>query len=140
MVYSTSASETENISRISPRLVRRKKVFENLQARNLRQEDQERQKQQEQRRKILLTKLARSGGGLNNDCGSIIINESKYDNEGFVYVNENIAKRIKKHQIDGIRFMWNQLITDSKNNQGCLLAHTMGLGKTMQVYVFQIIL
>jgi SNF2 family DNA or RNA helicase len=30
--------------------------------------------------------------------------------------------------------MWRELIQDDKS-EGCLLAHTMGLGKTMQVYV-----
>ncbi|KAJ8119850.1 hypothetical protein ONZ43_g3290 [Nemania bipapillata] len=40
--------------------------------------------------------------------------------------------RIKEHQVTGVRFMWDQLVA-ARKRQGCLLAHTMGLGKTMQV-------
>ncbi|KAJ9065231.1 hypothetical protein DSO57_1021687 [Entomophthora muscae] len=40
---------------------------------------------------------------------------------------------LKPHQIDGIRFLWRNLII--KNN-GCILAHSMGLGKTLQVIIF----
>jgi SNF2 family DNA or RNA helicase len=34
--------------------------------------------------------------------------------------------------LTGIQFMWRELI-EANNQQGCLLAHTMGLGKSMQV-------
>jgi SNF2 family DNA or RNA helicase len=84
----------------------------------------------DKRRKALQSKLAMSG---TNSQHEIIINESKYDDQGFIYVNDQIARRIKPHQVDGVRFMWNQVVTDGKKMQGCLLAHTMGLGKTMQV-------
>jgi SNF2 family DNA or RNA helicase len=67
------------------------------------------------------------------DQKRIIINDAKLDDQGFVYVHEQISKRIKEHQIDGVKFMWSQIITNGDVMQGCLLAHTMGLGKTMQV-------
>lgn len=69
----------------------------------------------------------------------MIINDSKSDSQGLIYVNKVIAERIKKHQIEGVRFMWRQVVNDGSDNveeqklEGCLLAHTMGLGKTMQV-------
>ncbi|KAI0114866.1 hypothetical protein F4814DRAFT_439957 [Daldinia grandis] len=47
---------------------------------------------------------------------------SKEDDQGFIH----------EHQVTGVRFMWNQIV-DSRAKQGCLLAHTMGLGKTMQI-------
>ncbi len=65
-----------------------------------------------------------------------IINESKADNEGFIYVHPKISSRIKDHQIDGVRFLWNHIVQDQSKRQGCLLAHTMGLGKTMQTITF----
>lgn len=49
-----------------------------------------------------------------------------------IYLDSHIGQRIKPHQLKGIQFMWRELIEDEKR-QGCLLAHTMGLGKTMQV-------
>jgi SNF2 family DNA or RNA helicase len=109
--------------------LRKKKIFENEQARALREQDQERLQAQEERRRILRNKLAQSGD--RSSAGQIIVNDAKYEKQGFVYVNKDIARRVKPHQVDGIRFMWNQIIS-SDGKQGCLLAHTMGLGKTMQ--------
>jgi SNF2 family DNA or RNA helicase len=51
-----------------------------------------------------------------------------------IYLDPHIGRRVKPHQLNGIQFMWRELIQDEKR-EGCLLAHTMGLGKTMQVYV-----
>ena len=59
--------------------------------------------------------------------------------EPFVYLDQHIARRVKEHQIEGIQFIWRELIMDPKH-QGCLLAHTMGLGKTMQVISFLVAL
>lgn len=114
---------------------RQRKIFENVEARKLREDDQMRLQEQEGRRQILRKKLAQSGSSLNSDRAKIIINESKYEDEGFIFVHDHIGSRIKNHQIDGVRFMWSQIVTRDKDgaSQGCLLAHTMGLGKTMQV-------
>lgn len=49
-----------------------------------------------------------------------------------IYLSPHIGRRIKPHQLSGIQFMWRELIEDEKR-QGCVLAHTMGLGKTMQM-------
>lgn len=43
-----------------------------------------------------------------------------------------IAQYVKPHQLTGIQFMFREII-ENKRQEGCLLAHTMGLGKTMQV-------
>lgn len=49
-----------------------------------------------------------------------------------IYLHPFIGTQIKPYQLHGIQFMFRELIKDEKH-QGCLLAHTMGLGKTMQV-------
>ncbi|OOF92179.1 hypothetical protein ASPCADRAFT_55923, partial [Aspergillus carbonarius ITEM 5010] len=49
-----------------------------------------------------------------------------------IYLDPHIGQRVKPHQLNGVQFMWRELIED-ETHQGCLLAHTMGLGKTMQV-------
>ncbi|OLN94044.1 Protein CHROMATIN REMODELING 20 [Colletotrichum chlorophyti] len=116
---------------INPSKKRRKIVVDQA-AKDLRENDQLRLQEQEMRRKELRKKLAASDS-ISSDKSRLIINESKQDDQGLIYVNEDIGKRIKNHQIEGVRFMWNQIICDSKVRQGCLLAHTMGLGKTMQV-------
>jgi superfamily II DNA or RNA helicase len=84
----------------------------------------------ESRRLRLREELAEA---LPGDAARFIINETKEDNEELVYVNGRTRHVIKDHQVEGVRFMWNQIVVKSKVRQGCLLAHTMGLGKTMQV-------
>ena len=72
------------------------------------------------------------------DLTRIAINTDCNDEDAFIYINENAAAKIKEHQVMGIQFLWRELITASmtdSESQGCLLAHTMGLGKTMQTYV-----
>lgn len=52
--------------------------------------------------------------------------------EPVIYLPREIGEHVKPHQLAGIQFMWRELI-EAKKPQGCLLAHVMGLGKTMQV-------
>ncbi|KAI1094421.1 hypothetical protein F5B19DRAFT_56831 [Rostrohypoxylon terebratum] len=116
---------------------RRRKLARNVDAENLREADRERTAEQNYRRQMLREKLkSQEYSGIGNlDTQKIIINESKGDHDGFIYVHPEIAQRIKEHQVAGVRFMWNQIV-DSASKQGCLLAHTMGLGKTMQIITF----
>ncbi|KAI1800638.1 P-loop containing nucleoside triphosphate hydrolase protein [Daldinia bambusicola] len=113
---------------------RRKKVVRNQEAENLRENDRARAAEQERRQNVLRAKFKdlEAQGVVDLDQTKMIINESKEDDQGFIYIHPEIALRIKEHQIGGVRFMWNQIV-DSNAKQGCLLAHTMGLGKTMQI-------
>ncbi|RYC58078.1 hypothetical protein CHU98_g8124 [Xylaria longipes] len=112
---------------------KRKPVVRNREAAIVREMDQAAAAERESRRKLLRERLVAEGSmALGSQHGSIIVNESKGDDQGFIYINDEIARRIKDHQVTGVRFMWDQLVV-AKNRQGCLLAHTMGLGKTMQV-------
>lgn len=80
-------------------------------------------------RSAMLRRELEDSAKVTKEMRRLIINESKLDGQGLIYVHEHIAPRIKDHQIDGVRFMWDQVTRGT----GCLLAHTMGLGKTMQV-------
>ncbi len=116
---------------------RKKRILENEQARSLREADRLRIIEQDQRRKELQADLARTGASQDDDDRErIIVNDAAAKDQDIIYVNPHIGACIKKHQIEGLRFMWNQIVAASRNEesmQGCLLAHTMGLGKTMQV-------
>ncbi|KAI1337943.1 hypothetical protein F5Y15DRAFT_138568 [Xylariaceae sp. FL0016] len=104
---------------------------QNQEAKNLRANDHARTKDQARRREALKAKFAK--GVISPDVKEIdIINPSKDDDQGFIYIHPEIARSIKEHQRDGVIFMWDQIVS-STTKQGCLLAHTMGLGKTMQV-------
>ncbi|KAF4783429.1 SNF2 super family protein [Colletotrichum scovillei] len=116
----------------SPAKKRKTLVAMDQTAMDLRESDRRRREEQEQRRKELRKKLAASDT-ISSDKSRLIINETKGDDEGLIYINSEIGQRIKDHQIEGVRFLWNQIVYDAKVRQGCLLAHTMGLGKTMQV-------
>ncbi|KAI0402637.1 hypothetical protein F4802DRAFT_617515 [Xylaria palmicola] len=112
---------------------KRKQVARDREAAKARKMDHAAAAERENRRKLLRERLVTEGSmALGSQHGSIIVNESKGDDQGFIYINDEIALRIKEHQITGVRFMWDLLVT-SESRQGCLLAHTMGLGKTMQV-------
>ncbi|MCJ1328504.1 hypothetical protein MMC10_005181 [Thelotrema lepadinum] len=50
-----------------------------------------------------------------------------------IAVNDHISCHIKGHQIEGINFLWREAI---EAREGSLLAHVMGLGKTMQCITF----
>ncbi|KAI1877933.1 uncharacterized protein JN550_000115 [Neoarthrinium moseri] len=107
-------------------------IVRNKAAMSLRESDVQRVKEQAERREAMRAKIALLGPTV-SQRSRLIINESKEDDQAFVYVPDNIAAHIKDHQISGVRFLWNQVVIDAQVRQGCLLAHTMGLGKTMQI-------
>ena len=62
------------------------------------------------------------------------------DGQDLIYINDSIGRKIKDHQIEGVRFMWNMLTLNPEAGSGCLLAHAMGLGKMMQVVTLLVVL
>ena len=116
----------------TPVKTRKYVVPESQVARNLQDMAQARVEEQERRKGQL--KLRFTAMSVNEeDPTKVIINVGKEDHHDFIYLNRKIGERIQEHQKDGVRFMWRELTADHKELQGCLLAHTMGLGKTMQV-------
>lgn len=104
-----------------------KKKRRQADARKIQKHDTQQTQAQQARRILLRQKLEDSI--ISTEKRRLIVNESKMEGQGLVFIHEHIAPRIKDHQIDGVRFMWDQITRGT----GCLLAHTMGLGKTMQV-------
>ena len=64
--------------------------------------------------------------------GDKMINPTRKPGQEPIYIERKIAEKMKSYQLDGVQFLWRELTGDLENAQGCLLAHTMGLGKTMQ--------
>ncbi|KAL4919435.1 P-loop containing nucleoside triphosphate hydrolase protein [Aspergillus aurantiobrunneus] len=111
----------------TPHKKRKRDVKESQSAKINQASAQLRVAQQEKQRKKLEKKLEVMGLSNNNSTHQAVSFK-----DPVIYLNSHIGRRVKPHQLNGIRFMWRELIED-KNQQGCLLAHTMGLGKTMQV-------
>ncbi|KAL8544534.1 hypothetical protein ACS0TY_004925 [Phlomoides rotata] len=71
-----------------------------------------------------------------------IINVVREEGEEAIRIPPSISSKLKIHQIAGIRFMWENIIQSVRKVRagdkglGCILAHTMGLGKTFQVIAF----
>ena len=61
-----------------------------------------------------------------------VINYMRKSNQEPIFIEAKIAKKMKSYQLEGAQFLWRELTSDPDEAQGCLLAHTMGLGKTMQ--------
>ena len=130
MTLPSAMEMDEAVEPDTPCKPKKRKLIENTDAKDMREHDRQRLFEQDERRKILQAKLAELG--TTGPTQGTIINVSKYEDQGCIYVNSIASPRIQNHQIEGIRFLWDQLIVDQETNQGCLLAHTMGLGKTMQ--------
>lgn len=86
--------------------------------------------------------------------GSILLNANHPPNEQDVYISPSLASVLKPHQvrvctflvfippmwtqISGVRFLYDNVVEsprqfESSPGLGCVLAHSMGLGKTIQV-------
>ncbi|XP_055834893.1 protein CHROMATIN REMODELING 20 isoform X2 [Solanum dulcamara] len=71
-----------------------------------------------------------------------IVNVVREEGEEAVRIPRSISAKLKSHQVAGIRFMWENIIQSIRKVKsgdkglGCILAHTMGLGKTFQVISF----
>ncbi|KRT84479.1 helicase [Oryctes borbonicus] len=69
----------------------------------------------------------------------LVLDINKETKEPLIAVDSNITQRLKAHQKEGVRFMWNNCyesvnaIKENKPGTGCILAHCMGLGKSLQV-------
>lgn len=97
----------------------------------------------EQERKKRLEQIKLAQNDLDEDEFFLDYDQKKkYSN---LKVNKFITEKLKPHQRDGIKFMWNSygtryenlaMVQKNKLGTGCLLAHCMGLGKTLQVIAF----
>ncbi|OLY80789.1 Protein CHROMATIN REMODELING 20 [Smittium mucronatum] len=85
-----------------------------------------------------------SGGVINlsiKEYEPILVNPGHSKSEADVFIPEFLGKWLKPHQIEGIQFMWRNVVMfhkgyENSQQHGCVIAHAMGLGKTLQVITF----
>ena len=72
----------------------------------------------------------------------IVLNPGKADDQKYIYLDPRFGngQSLKPHQVEGLQFLWREVTADHDDLQGCLLAHTMGLGKTIQVIALMVAL
>uniref|UniRef100_A0A674MBX3 RAD54 like 2 n=1 Tax=Takifugu rubripes TaxID=31033 RepID=A0A674MBX3_TAKRU len=73
--------------------------------------------------------------------GRVLVNINHPAEEKDLYLAPQLARAVKPHQIGGIRFLYDNLVESlerykTSSGFGCILAHSMGLGKTLQVISF----
>lgn len=130
-----SDSEMVADSQATPHKKRKKQIAESQSAKQLRERTRRTQIEQNERASLFLHQQSLQLA----ESQQIIVNPGKEENEQAIYINDYIANRIQPHQVDGVRFLWGSIVASTKKTedlQGCLLAHTMGLGKTMQAITF----
>ncbi|KAF7528871.1 hypothetical protein PCG10_009585 [Penicillium crustosum] len=114
-------SDKTNI-RIRRQRRRRKRAVARMTMNPAQKEGQERQKKQA----LLESRLGQ--GHVHKEITAVPVSFQ----EPIIYLDSHIAQHVKPHQISGIQFMFREIV-ENKREEGCLLAHTMGLGKSMQV-------
>ncbi|KAL9028809.1 MAG: hypothetical protein Q9196_002880 [Gyalolechia fulgens] len=122
----------------SPAQKRKKRKYavpESQEAADLRKKAHERVSGRDERQRLLKQSLHKMGQ-TEDDPSKVAVNLGKLDTQELICLPASIGARIQSHQKDGVRFLWREIIEDHASKQGCLLAQTMGLGKTMQIISF----
>ncbi|XP_052089587.1 transcriptional regulator ATRX-like isoform X3 [Mytilus californianus] len=73
----------------------------------------------------------------------LILEREEETNEPILEVDQDLVAKLKPHQVEAVEFLWNctveslkMLKEDKTEGAGCILAHCMGLGKTLSVIAF----
>ncbi|CAH8551854.1 unnamed protein product [Heterobilharzia americana] len=105
--------------------------------------EQERRRRLAERQKMYNDFIVQDGEGINAVTTKLILDPG----DPVVEVHPDILKHLKPHQVEAVRFLWDCTIesvehqksgneSSSASGNGAILAHCMGLGKTLSVISF----
>lgn len=132
VLVASEDQDQENREASAPRSTkkRKKKVLQSQEAETQQVDDRLRIAEQELKRTALLQKMKDMADNAGGDLDNAAMHPVSFDPDApTIYLDPHIGRKVKPHQENGIQFMWRELTA----GKGCMLAHTMGLGKTMQV-------
>ncbi|XP_037958997.1 transcriptional regulator ATRX-like [Teleopsis dalmanni] len=126
--------EVEGTSRIIKPMLRQDQLA--IETRKAQKRENERIRRLEKNKAIMEKAIKKREKS--NKCSTDLILDYLEETDTFVKVHPEIVKNLKPHQIEGIKFMYDTVyggIERNKKNSGsgCILAHCMGLGKTLQL-------
>ncbi|CAD6991977.1 unnamed protein product [Ceratitis capitata] len=106
-----------------------------ISTKNATKEEEERRKRIEERQKLYNQIYEKPE---NVEVNELVLDFDEETEEPLLEVDKGILKKLKPHQVAGVKFMWDacfETIKESEDNagSGCILAHCMGLGKTLQI-------
>ncbi|XP_061658924.1 transcriptional regulator ATRX-like isoform X1 [Syngnathoides biaculeatus] len=128
----------------------RKKIRKIIQDDNLRSETQQALREEEERCKRLASReelmedrreTLVADQSQESVTTKLVLDQDEQTRTPLVQVHRNLVTHLKPHQVDGVQFIWDNCCesvkkTNSSPGSGCILAHCMGLGKTLQVVTF----
>lgn len=107
----------------------------NISTKTATKEEEERRKRIEERQK-LYNQIYEKPDSV--EVTELVLDFDPETKKTLLEVDKGLMKKLKPHQVGGVKFMWDACFETIKDAQekpgsGCILAHCMGLGKTMQI-------
>ncbi|KAF8767830.1 Transcriptional regulator ATRX like protein [Argiope bruennichi] len=131
----TPGKGRKNIKKI---LSKKDLAMETKEAQNL---ERERRKRVQERQNLYNVITDTGADGSELITRKMVLEIDPVSKEEIVEIHPDIVDKLKPHQVNGIKFMWECTIEslkqlETEKGSGCILAHCMGLGKTLQVIAF----
>ncbi|XP_059350722.1 transcriptional regulator ATRX homolog isoform X2 [Daphnia carinata] len=101
-------------------------------------EEEDRKKRIAERQKFYNEAFVGDQALINAQTHHLVLDFDPKTKEELVTVDKQIVTKLKPHQVKGVKFMWDACFESIERikehpGSGCILAHCMGLGKSLQV-------